>query len=68
MASTSSILGIHRKVAGFYFDVEVVTRSFWSFVPPLLEFCSAGAVTCGLAQLHVGSLFIYLSVLDRVVA
>ena len=38
--------------------MEVVTRSFWSFVLPLLEYCSAvwsGAATC------------HLSLLDRVV-
>ena len=58
VASTSSKLGILRKVAGLYCDVEVVTRSFWSFVLPLLEYCSAvwsGAATC------------HLSLLDRVV-
>ena len=58
VASTSSRLGILRKVSGLYCDAEVVTRSFWSFVLPLLEYCSP--VWSGAAVGH-------LSLLDRVV-
>ena len=58
VASTSSRLGILRKVSSLYSDSEVVTRSFWSYVLPLLEYCSP--VWLSAAGCH-------LSLLDRIV-
>ena len=58
VASTSSRLGIVRKVSGLYFDSEVVTRSFWSYILSLLEYCSP--VWLSAAACH-------LSLLDRIV-
>lgn len=58
VASTSSRLGILRKVSSLYSDSEVVTRSFWSYILPLLEYCSpvwSSAAAC------------HLSLLDRIV-
>ena len=58
VASTSSRIGILRKVSSLFSDAEVVTRSFWSYILPLLEYCSpvwSSAAAC------------HLSLLDRIV-
>lgn len=57
-ASASSRIGILRKVSSLYSDAEVVTRSFWSYILPLLEYCSP--VWYSAAACH-------LSLLDRIV-
>jgi hypothetical protein len=58
VASTSGRLGILRKALHLYCDAEVVSRSYWSYVLPVLEYCSpvwSSAATC------------HLSLLDRIV-
>ena len=58
VASTSSRIGVLRKVSSLFADAEVVSRSFWSYILPLLEYCSpvwSSAAAC------------HLSLLDRTV-
>ena len=50
-------LGIMRKSGQVFHDWSLLVRSFWSFVLPVLEYCSA--VWCSAADLH-------LKLLDRV--
>ena len=50
-------LGIMRKSWQVFHDRSFVLRSFWSFVLPVLEYCSA--VWCSAADSH-------LKLLDRV--
>ena len=51
-------LGIMRKSWQIFHDRSLLLRSFWSFVLPVLEYCSA--VWCSAADSH-------LKLLDRVV-
>ena len=51
-------LGIMRKSWQVFHDRSLILRSFWSFVLPILEYCSA--VCCSAADSH-------LKLLDRVV-
>ena len=51
-------LGIMRKSWQIFQDQSLILRSFWSFVIPVLEYCSA--VWCSAADSH-------LQLLDRVV-
>ena len=51
-------LGIMRKSWRVFHDRSLLVRSFWSFVLPVLEYCSA--VWCSAADSH-------LKLLDRVV-
>ena len=51
-------LGIIRKSWRVFHDRSLLLRSFWSFVLPVLEYCSA--VWCSVADSH-------LKLLDRVV-
>ena len=51
-------LGIMRKSWQVFHDRSLLKRSFWSFVLPVLEYCSA--VWCSAADSH-------LNLLDRVV-
>ena len=51
-------LGIMRKSWQVFHDRSLLLRSFWSFVLPVLEYCSA--VWCSAADSH-------LKLLDRVI-
>ena len=51
-------LGIMRKSWQVFHDWSLIVRTFWSFVLPVLEYCSA--VWCSAADSH-------LKLLDRVV-
>ena len=58
-ASAAQKLGILRKPWQVFQDVDVVKRCFWSFILPILEYCSP--VWSFAADFH-------LALLDRVVS
>ena len=58
-ASASSKLGIMRKELRLFGDLVLVSRCVWSFVLPLLEYCS---------PVWMSAVASHLSLLDRVVS
>ena len=58
-ASASSKLGILRKTLQVYQLLSLVLRWFWTFLLPILEYCSPVWISAGATHLHL---------LDRVVS